>query len=624
MIRSLMFLLAVLAVPTLLIGCPDDGDDDDSTATADDYDATADDDDDDDDDDDAGAQGYEVAATGLKRLLLEEFTNTSCGPCADQNPTIDAFLEEVGVGNVVPVKVHTDWPGVDDLFYVTDPDDCDARIDYYGVDGVPTTIIEGLYDLTWHGGNYYSDINAYFAGDLLADLGLTLYDNLDGTYDLDVHVTATEALDETREVQLRVMAVKRYVEYATAPGSNGETEFHDPVIGFLPDGQGTTITLEPGYAETVSLSHERHADWDSDELHFVAFLQDDDTREVLQVTTTETPPLHSFRMVETAPEGVILEVDESRSFEVLVQNVGPFMDAYDLFLEGDVPQSWSVTWTVDGAAIEEEMVTVKLSTGDTATVILDVDPAGNVGSMDLALRALPHCEEWPEIQVDIGLLTYGADVLLVDADGGDDYETYFQAALDEAGVTQATWSSDVDFETIDLDRFETVIWNAGWYFPHFLDDEKTALTDYLDNGGRVFFSGQDIGWDLSEDGTHGASESPWLDQEWYEATMHAEYMADEADSWTLSGVPGDPIATGLVFDISGGDGADNQQYPSWVEPLGPDAEPMLNYDNDNCGGVRALHGDGKVVYISFGFEAIADADSRNMLMERVLDWFAMP
>ena len=621
MTRTLWILLALLAVPALIVGCPGDDADDDSAPTDDD-DATADDDDDDDDDDDAGAQGYEVAATGLKRLLLEEFTNTSCGPCAEQNPTIDAFLEEVGVGNVVPVKVHTDWPGVDDPFYVTVPTSCDTRIDYYGVEGVPTTIIDGLYDLTWHGGNYYSDIAAYFADDLLADLGLTLYDNLDGTYDLDVHVTATGALDETREVQLRVMAVKRYVEYATAPGSNGETEFHDAVIGFLPDGEGTAITLEPGYAETVSLSHELAADWDGDELHFVAFLQDDDTFEVLQATTTETPALHSFRLVETEPEGVLLEVDEARSFTVLLQNVGPFIDAFDIALEGEIPAGWAVSWSADVKVTED--TTVMLDPGATATLTVDLDPGGNVGSMDLAVHVLPHCEEWPDISVTIGVLTYGAEVLLVDADGGDDYETYFQAALDEAGVTHATWSSDMDFETIDLERFETIVWNAGWYFPHFLDDEKTALTDYLDNGGRAFFSGQDIGWDLSEDGTHGASESPWLDQAWYEATMHAEYMADEADSWTLSGAPGDPIAGGLTFDISGGDGADNQEYPSWVEPLGPDSERMLVYDNDNCGGVRALHGDGKVVYTSFGFEAIADEESRNLLMARVLNWLAMP
>ena len=617
--RNLWILLALLALPALFVACPGDDGDDDSAETDDD-DATADDDDD--DDDDTGAIGFEVAATGLKRLLLEEFTNTGCAPCADQNPTIDAFLEEVGVGNVVAVKVHTDWPASDDLFYLTDTTGCDARIDYYGVDAVPDTIVDGLYDLTWSGGNYFSDITAYFADDLLADLGLTLYDNLDGTYDLDVHVTATDALDETRDLQLRVMVVKRYVEYATAPGSNGETEFHDAVIGFMPDADGTAVTLAPGDAQTVSLTHELAGDWDGSEVHFVAFLQDDDTLEVLQATTTETPALHSFRLVETEPEGVVLEVDEARSFTVALQNVGPLVDAFDIAVEGEIPAGWTVSWTADVEVSED--TTVMLDPGDTATLTVDVDPAGEAGSMDLALHVTPHCEEWPDLQVTIGLLTYGAEVLLVDADGGDDYETYFQAALDEAGVTQATWSAGADFETVDLSRFDAIVWNAGWYFPHFLDEEKAALTDYLDAGGRVFFSGQDIGWDLSEDGTHGASASQWLDQEWYEATMHAEYMADQADSWTLSGVELDIIGGGLTFDISGGSGADNQQYPSWVEPLGPDAERIFLYENDECGGVRALHGDGKVVYLSFGFEAIADEDSRNMLMARVLNWFAMP
>ena len=571
--RAHPFLWLSLAA-VLFPGCPAD---DDDSAPGDD-DTTAGDDDTTADDDDSGPTAEVVAPRGLKNLLFEGFTNVGCGPCAEQNPSIDAFLDAVGVGNIVPVKVHADWPDPEDPFYLLDSASCDARVDYYGVEGVPDSVIDGVYDLGWHGGNYYSDISAYYAVDLLVDLGMSLTSNLDGTYDLVVDALATDALDDQRELKLRVMATQVFLEYGTAPGSNGETEFHHTVIGYLPDAAGTPLSLGPGDEQSVDLNFELSADWDAGQLAFVAFLQDDATHEVLQAITTEPAPEHSFRVIETEPEGVLIETDSPRTFSFDLQNSGFFPNTFDLEVGGDAPAGWAVT---------------------------------------------PHGMAEPLVAIPITISTYGADVLLVDADGGDDYETYFSAALEAAGVTHAIWQSDIDFETIDLTRFAWVVWNAGWYFPHFVEEEKIALTDYLDNGGKVFFSGQDIGWDLSEDGTHGASASQWLDQEWYEATMHASYNNDLSDSWTVEGVVGDPITAGLAFDIAGGTGADNQQYPSWVEP-GPDAEQIFVYDNGEGAGVRCEHGDGKVVYIAFGFEAIADEASRSALMERALNWLALP
>ena len=601
---------------TLFFGCPsDDTDDDDDDSAVGDDDTTG-------GDDDTAPIAEVVAPRGIKNLLFEEFTNVGCGPCAEQNPLIDEFLEAVGVGNVVPVKVHTDWPDSEDLFYLLDSTDCDSRIGYYGVEAVPDTVVEGQYDLGWHGENYYSEISAYFAVDLLVDLGMSFTDNLDGTYDVVVDALATEALDEQRELSLRVMATQIYLEYGSAPGGNGETVFHDSVIGFLPDAEGTPVALGPGDEQSVELSFELAADWDADQLAFVAFLQDDATREVLQAITSEPVSVRSFRVVETEPAGVLIETDAPRTFSFDVQNSGPFPNTFDLVVDGEVPGGWAVSWTVDGAEPGDEP-TLDLDLGASGTIEVVVDPAGEVGTFPLTFSVTPHCMDEPLIQVPITISTYGADVLLVDADGGDDYETYFSAALDAVGVTHAIWQSDIDFETIDLSRFAWVVWNAGWYFPHFVEEEKAALTDYLDSGGKVFFSGQDIGWDLSEDGTHGASASPWLDQEWYEATMHAVYNNDLSDSWTVEGVVGDPITAGLAFDIAGGTGADNQQYPSWVEP-GPDAEQILVYDNGEGAGIRCEHGDGKVVYIAFGFEAIADEVSRTALMERALNWLALP
>jgi len=391
--------LTLLAV--LFLGCP--ADDDDDSATGDD-DTTAADDDTTAGDDDAGPSADVVAPRGIKNLLFEEFTNVGCDPCAEQNPLIDEFLAAVGIGNIVPVKVHADWPDPEDLFYLLDPDGCDARIGYYGVEGVPDSVIDGLYDLGWHGGNYYSDISAYYAVDLLADLGMSVTNNLDGTYDVVVDVLATEALTEQRELRLRVMATQVYLEYATAPGSNGETEFHDTVIGYLPDGEGTPVSVGPGDTQSVDLSFELGADWDAGQLAFVAFLQDDDTKEVLQAISSEPAPAHSFRVIETEPEGVLIETDASRTFSFDLQNSGIFPNTFDLEVGGEAPAGWTITWTVDGAEPGEEP-TVDLEVGGTSTIEIVVDPAGEVGTLPLTFTVTPHCYDEPMIQVPITIST---------------------------------------------------------------------------------------------------------------------------------------------------------------------------------------------------------------------------
>ncbi len=601
------WMASLMAALTLALGCPADDDD----SAMDDDDASGDDDTGDDDVDGV------PTAHGVKKLLLEGYTNTGCNPCADANPTIDAFLEAVGVGNVIAVRIHVDWPSTTDPFYLANPADNDARIDYYGIDGVPAQVIDGLYDLEWYGGDHYSVIGALYGAPLLADLFVEVQDLGDGSYTTNVYVYATDALDESRDLTLHTMVTQRYLEYGT-PFPNGETEFADAVVGFLPDGQGTAVTVAPGDDPRVfSFDFELGADWEADVVEVVAFLQDDATREVLQAGTTEAVPAHSFRVVDGDPNVMVIEPDGTATFTTRLQNSWVYTDAFDLFMDTYATEGWTVDWTVDGEAPAEEEPVAELDVGDGAEIQVAFDAGGNVGVGSATLTVRPHCEDEPEQVWTVEVLTYGADVLVVDADGGEDYEVYALDALIAGGYSTTYWGAATGLDTVDLSRFDAVVWNAGWYFPHFTDDEKAQVADFLDGGGKLFISGQDIGWDLADAG------SPWIDQTFYETNLHAAYQSDDTNLVVdLAGVAGDPIGDGLAFDISGGTGADNQEFPSWIEPEGEGAERILEYSDGSGAAVRAEHGDngGRVVYLAFGFEAIADDDTRNTLLARSLAW----
>jgi hypothetical protein len=104
---------------------------------------------------------------------------------------------------------------------------------------------------------------------------------------------------------------------------------------------------------------------------------------------------------------------------------------------------------------------------------------------------------------------------------------------------------------------------------------------------------------------------------WYNNYLHASYISDDTNDLTLDGVPG-TFTEGLALTIGGGDGANNQEYPSDIDPRGAGAESILTYIAGQNGGIMADTGVHRVVYLAFGFEAINNAANRATLMEGII------
>jgi hypothetical protein len=99
--------------------------------------------------------------------------------------------------------------------------------------------------------------------------------------------------------------------------------------------------------------------------------------------------------------------------------------------------------------------------------------------------------------------------------------------------------------------------------------------------------------------------------------LHADYVSDDTNSYDLTGL--DYLA-GVDITIQGGDGANNQAYPSDITPLGG-AAAVMDYPSPKLyGGVAYQDDTYGVVYFSFGFEAINNQPDRTEVMSRTLDW----
>ena len=84
-----------------------------------------------------------VSAQNERVLLFECFTNTGCGPCAQQNPALDALIN-ANADRVAAIKYHMSWPSANDPMYLHNTTDNDARRGVYNVNSVPHTVVDGI------------------------------------------------------------------------------------------------------------------------------------------------------------------------------------------------------------------------------------------------------------------------------------------------------------------------------------------------------------------------------------------------------------------------------------------------------------------------------------------------
>lgn len=70
-----------------------------------------------------------------RMVLLEEFTQASCGPCVLPNQTMHTLLE-ANPDKITSIFYHTSWPGTDPM-NAHNPTDVSAKVSYYGFNSVP-------------------------------------------------------------------------------------------------------------------------------------------------------------------------------------------------------------------------------------------------------------------------------------------------------------------------------------------------------------------------------------------------------------------------------------------------------------------------------------------------------
>ena len=178
---------------------------------------------------------------------------------------------------------------------------------------------------------------------------------------------------------------------------------------------------------------------------------------------------------------------------------------------------------------------------------------------------------------------------------------------------------------VNLSNYTAVIWacgNESTGDETFSSTEQTKVSNYLANGGGLFASGAEIGWDL--DRTSGPTTA---DRNFFHTNLHAAYTNDDSGVYTVTNVAGS-IFNGLpnaTFD-DGSKGIYMVGYPDVIGAFGSGASAALNYVGVTSGAAAIQYdgsaGGGKVVCFGFPFETITSSSVRSQYMTAILNFLA--
>jgi hypothetical protein len=138
------------------------------------------------------------------------------------------------------------------------------------------------------------------------------------------------------------------------------------------------------------------------------------------------------------------------------------------------------------------------------------------------------------------------------------------------------------------------------------------MSGYLDNGGKLFLTGQRIA-------AHLQSFDPGFLNNYlraaFEGTQNTPVLISE---------DGQVFDSGFMIAIQGGNSASNQQYPDLISPANGSVAELFYMGQDYYGAV-SYTGDYQLVFFTFGFEAVVSGDSRwrdrESVMSDLLNFF---
>ncbi|MGC8781336.1 MAG: hypothetical protein ACP5UQ_10760, partial [Anaerolineae bacterium] len=192
---------------------------------------------------------------------------------------------------------------------------------------------------------------------------------------------------------------------------------------------------------------------------------------------------------------VIAPAGQTVSQTLYITNTGAFTDTFDLSVAGG---PWPATLLLHGGRPADSATSLSLAGCEAAAAALQVAVPPDIGPDVRATYTLTVHSRGDRAIAQTATVTFKtpAPVLFVDDERWYHHHDRYTAALDALGVRYDvfdTGGGNWGPPTATLRSYAVAVWTTGydWYRPLAPEDER-RLAAFLDGGGRLLLTGQDI------------------------------------------------------------------------------------------------------------------------------------
>ncbi|MBL7911528.1 MAG: T9SS type A sorting domain-containing protein [Bacteroidia bacterium] len=232
-------------------------------------------------------------APAQRIVLIEQFTNSGCPPCAASTPPVFNYVNN-NPADVVAIGYHTSYPYSDSMYF-ENPVESNARVSYYGSFGVPQSFVDG---------NYYSNSSSSFIPVMantintrktiankynISNVNTTISGNNLNTKIVFESLSASNVNDTLRA---HIVVIEKNVlksSYAASPGANAETNYEYVMRKMLPDQSGSfLVNRSINGKDTITFNWPMQKIKNNTQVRIVAFVQNKNTKEVYMANMFST------------------------------------------------------------------------------------------------------------------------------------------------------------------------------------------------------------------------------------------------------------------------------------------------------------------------------------------------
>jgi len=207
------------------------------------------------------------------------------------------------------------------------------------------------------------------------------------------------------------------------------------------------------------------------------------------------------------------------------------------------------------------------------------------------------------------------DALLVDEDGnGPNTQSYYTASLTSAGIPFQVWDLKSDGATLPqafLLDFKSVVWYTGNAYPDPIGPYESELETFLDGGGHLLMSGQDI-----------------LDQAAGQASFFSDYVHITWDGTEAQNDKATDDVHGVGGTLTDGIGAIPLDHSilnaEFEDEITPNSTAQAIFTDDASQPDALSYSDisgYKVVFLAFPLEAYGTAADKADLVQKAYGFF---